>query len=142
MTYNHKINQSQSTLLVTLSFRLYIIEIVDIIQSDIMLHSQMPYNSYQSVFLFVCLQVPHRLLTFQLTRHVEVCVLCGPTPPLSELEQEVLYINLAMRKMDFCLCENKGADQLCSNCTADQRLCFRHVGSTIPLLLKSQISSF
>ena len=24
-----------------------------------------------------------------------------------------------------CICENKGADQLCSNCTADQRLCFR-----------------
>ena len=31
-----------------------------------------------------------------------------------------------MRKPDFCICENKGADQLCSNCTADhQRLCFR-----------------
>ena len=25
----------------------------------------------------------------------------------------------------FChLCKNKGADQLCSNCTSDQRLCF------------------
>ena len=24
-----------------------------------------------------------------------------------------------MRRPDFCLCENKGADQLCSNCTAD-----------------------
>ena len=23
---------------------------------------------------------------------------------------------------DFCICENKGADQLCSNYTADQRL--------------------
>ena len=29
------------------------------------------------------------------------------------------------RKLEFCLSENKGADQLCSNCTADQRLCFR-----------------
>ena len=27
-------------------------------------------------------------------------------------------------KARFCLCENKAADQLCSNCTAVQRLCF------------------
>ena len=45
-----------------------------------------------------------------------------------------------MRNLDFCLCENKGADQLCSNCEADQRLCFRYTDSTI--LLKSKISSF
>ena len=47
-----------------------------------------------------------------------------------------------MRKPDFCLCENKGADQLRSNCEADQRLCFRYTDSTIPLLSKSKISSF
>ena len=47
-----------------------------------------------------------------------------------------------MRKTDFCLCENKDTDQLCSNCTADQCLCFRYWDSTIPLLLKSEISSF
>ena len=29
-----------------------------------------------------------------------------------------------MGKLAFCLCENKGADQLRSNCEADQRLCF------------------
>ena len=29
-----------------------------------------------------------------------------------------------MRKTAFCICKNKGADQLCSNCTADQHLCF------------------
>ena len=46
------------------------------------------------------------------------------------------------RKRDFCLCENKGADQLPSNCEADQRLCFRYTDSTISLLLKSEISSF
>ena len=47
-----------------------------------------------------------------------------------------------MRKPDFCLCENKGADQLRSNCEADQRLCFRYTDSTLSLLIKSQISSF
>ena len=46
-----------------------------------------------------------------------------------------------VRKPDFCPCENKGADQLRSNCEADQRLCFRHSDSTIPLLLVAKISS-
>ena len=47
-----------------------------------------------------------------------------------------------MRKPDFCLCENKGADQLRSNCKVDQHLCFPNTDSTIPLLLKSEISGF
>ena len=46
-----------------------------------------------------------------------------------------------MRKPAFCICENKDADQLRSNFEADQRLCFRHIDSTIPLLSKSDISS-
>ena len=41
-----------------------------------------------------------------------------------------------MSEPDFCLCKNKGADQLCSNCELDQRLCFRYTDSPIPLLLK------
>ena len=44
-----------------------------------------------------------------------------------------------MRKPAFCMCKNKAADQLRSNCTADQRLCFRNKDSTIPLLPKSEI---
>ena len=47
-----------------------------------------------------------------------------------------------MRKADFCLWENKGADQLCSDCEADQHLCFRYLDSTISLLRKSEISNF
>ena len=46
-----------------------------------------------------------------------------------------------MRKSEFCLCENKGADQLRSNCEADQRLCFRYTDSTTPILIESEISS-
>ena len=46
-----------------------------------------------------------------------------------------------MRKPKFCICENKDADQLHGNREADQRLCFRYIGSTIPLLSKSEISS-
>ena len=47
-----------------------------------------------------------------------------------------------MRKPDFCICKNKDADQLCSNCTADQCLCLHYTDNTIPLLHKSEISSF
>ena len=46
-----------------------------------------------------------------------------------------------MRKPDFCICENKDTDQLCDNRTADQRLCFHYIDSTIPLLSNSKISS-
>ena len=42
---------------------------------------------------------------------------------------------------DFCICENKDADQLRGNREADQRLCFRYTDSIIPLLPKSEISS-
>ena len=46
-----------------------------------------------------------------------------------------------MRKPANCIGENKGADQLRSNCAADQRLCFRYIDSTIPLLAKSKIQA-
>ena len=58
------------------------------------------------------------------------------------LSKNKINMSHVMRKPDFCLCENKGADQLRSNCEADQRLCFRYLDSTIPLLPKSEISSF
>ena len=51
-----------------------------------------------------------------------------------------MHMSRVVRKLAICICENKGADQLCSNCTADQRLCFRYIDSTIPLLPKSEIS--
>ena len=51
------------------------------------------------------------------------------------------HMSLVMRKPAFCICENKEADQLGSNCAADQRLCFRNTDSTIPLLPKTEISS-
>ena len=47
-----------------------------------------------------------------------------------------------MRKPTICIGENKDADQLRGDREADQRLCFRYNDSTLPLLLKSEISSF
>ena len=53
-----------------------------------------------------------------------------------------IHLSRIVRKPDFCLGENKGADQLRGNREADQRLCFHYTDSTISLLLKSEISSF
>ena len=44
------------------------------------------------------------------------------------------HMSLVIRKPAFCICENKDADQLRSNCAAHQRLCFRYTDSTISLL--------
>ena len=56
---------------------------------------------------------------------------------------DILHYNMSLVviKPDFCICENKDADQLRCYCAADQRLCFRYMDSTIPLLSKSEISS-
>ena len=50
-------------------------------------------------------------------------------------------MSLVMRKPYFYICENKDADQLRGNREADQRLCFRYIDSTIPLVPKYEISS-
>ena len=47
-----------------------------------------------------------------------------------------------MGKPTVCICENKDADQLRGNREADQRLCFRYTDSILPLLFKSESSSF
>ena len=47
-----------------------------------------------------------------------------------------------MRRATICICENGGAVQLRGNREVDQRLCFRDIDSTIPLLLETEISSF
>ena len=46
-----------------------------------------------------------------------------------------------MRKLVFGICENKGADQLPGNSATDQRHCFRHIDSIVPLFPKIEISS-
>ena len=47
-----------------------------------------------------------------------------------------------MRKPDFCICENKDADQLRGYREADQGLYIRYIDSTKPLVPKSEILSF
>ena len=60
--------------------------------------------------------------------------------PLNDTKQQ-LYMSHVVRKPAFCIWENKDADQLCGNREADQRLCFRYIDSTIPLLSKYEIAS-
>ena len=69
------------------------------------------------------------------------CVTLSVGKPKSLLTLLYLHLSLVMRKPTFCICENKDADQLRSNCAANQRLCFRYTDSTITLLPKFEISS-
>ena len=62
----------------------------------------------------------------------QVAFVCAPCKHMSRL----------VGKPTICIGENKDADQLRGNREADQRLCFRYSDSTIPLPLKSEISSF
>ena len=54
---------------------------------------------------------------------------------------EIREMSHIMKKHVFCISENKGADQLRDNRTADQCLCFPYIDTTIPLLAKSESSS-
>ena len=49
--------------------------------------------------------------------------------------------NYILALTELCICENKGADQLQGNRTADECLCFHYIDITILLLSKSEILS-
>ena len=53
-------------------------------------------------------------------------------------KQKKKNLSCRMGKPTICIGKNKGADQLCSNCTADQCLCFRYTDNTVIILLKSK----
>ena len=61
--------------------------------------------------------------------------------PLRKKHKTIYKMSRILRKPDFCICENKDADQLRGNREADQRPCFRYTDRTIPLLPKSETSS-
>ena len=70
-----------------------------------------------------------------MSRHDKTCFYHMWT---TTMQIPVDQVSLVMRKPAFCKCENKDADQLRGNREADQRLCFRYMDSTIPLLPKSE----
>ena len=68
-------------------------------------------------------------------------LLCFPYKDTSlNLHGQLVYILLLFvieshhEKTIFCECVKKGPDRLHGNRAADQRICFRYINSTIPLL--------
>ena len=66
--------------------------------------------------------------------------LCSKQNKYGQSKEDGYEMSHRMGKTTICIGKNKGEDQLRSNCEADQRLCFRYMDSTIPLLSKSKIS--
>ena len=63
----------------------------------------------------------------------------GRCPDGSVIDVPKLHLSHDRRKPDFRICENKDADQLRGDREADQRLCFRYIDSTIPLVPKYEM---
>ena len=70
----------------------------------------------------------------QLNACATICIIGGGNS--QKLFVLLKHLSLIVRKPVFCIWENKDADQLRGN-----RLCFRFIDSTIPILPKSEISS-
>ena len=87
-------------------------------------------------FSFTITKYTVKFLNFQTPENFAVIYL-----KFKQNGQTLEYLSRDVRKPDFCICENKDADQLRGNREADQRLCFRYTDSTVPLVSKSEISS-
>ena len=72
------------------------------------------------------------MLNSQLDIKLVLLVLCCLLKELSLINE--IQLCRRMRKPMICICKNKGADQLCSNCEADQHLCFCFMDSTINIV--------
>ena len=114
-----------------------------IVQSLFFLNLKFQASSYLSVFVSDLVGNPKDRFS-----HMEALqIFCAHVPIMKTLQsnsdppQAHFYMSRIMRKPDYCTCKNKDADQLRGNREADQRLCFRYIDSTIPLLHKSEISS-
>ena len=83
----------------------------------------------------------YHIFSYILSRKPFMRYLKGKETGMKEMNLDRKHLSLVMRKQDFCIFENKDADQLRGNREADQHLCFRYTDSTIPLLPKYEISS-
>ena len=89
------------------------------------------YDTLTSISIFCFILRLFSLLVLALL--ICVSIPCNTASQPEHLE----YICCIMRKPDFCICQNNGADQLCGNRAAYQHLCFRYIDSIIPPLPKS-----
>ena len=63
----------------------------------------------------------------------ELRVLVNNTRCTTQVQKDMSHF---LRKRTACICENKDADQLRSNCEADHCLCFRYMDSKFPQTFK------
>ena len=103
--------------------------IPSIIQIDVLIYSQFIY--FEFLLFTYCPCTPRSMKMMMIINYQMIWYSCLSRCPIH-------YMSRVIRKLDFCICENKDADQLRE---AEQRLCFRYTDSTIPLLHKSEISS-
>ena len=92
-------------------------------------------------FLCVLLNTGSILLNFDVEAFTQSIFMLVHANNVFECVFILITMSRVMGKPTFCICENKDPDQLRGNREADQCLCFRYIGSTIPLLSKSEISS-
>ena len=57
------------------------------------------------------------------------------------IRSSCLNMSCVVRKSASCICENKGADQLCGNRAVDQGLCFCYTDGAICPLYKSEVQA-
>ena len=106
---------------------------------------------YMYTYVVKCLNVIHKrlqtalgfmkLVLFSRYSNTASKYLVFRNARLCVLQNIALQVRRDMRKLTFCICESKGTDQLRGSRAGDERLCFRYIDSTIPLLPKSKISS-
>ncbi|XP_031557182.1 protein fuzzy homolog isoform X2 [Actinia tenebrosa] len=65
---------------------------IETVLLSMLIHTQLPCSSRDlPVYLpYGSPKVPHRLVTFQILEGIEVCVICGPTPTLQDIEYKFL----------------------------------------------------
>ena len=75
-----------------------------------------------------------------------MCMVCGfvclVPATVGNCSNENALSRIMRKTFFFYLCDHKGADQLRSNCEADQHLCFRAMDTAIPPLCITQILRF
>ena len=100
------------------------------------------YSSTGPYLTHVGMEVDGRWIVVCTPVHIEIQAKVAAARNFSSGKNHMITNEPRHEETGVCLCENKGADQLRSNCEADQRLCFRYMDSTIPLLSKYKIFSF
>ena len=92
------------------------------------------------ILLWHSLSLPYNYLVCS-TERALITYIVKKAIDMLKLKYKLNNMSRVVRKPDFCICENKDADQLRGNREADQCLCFRCIDSKIHLLSKSEIQA-